>query len=290
MAGAYGTLFQVGIGASDPVDLPLECTQESIALRENFIDTSGMRGTRAHASERVRRGTRNVSGTLTLTPTPLELDYLLPWIAGGTKSGNIIALAETVPNRYITIDRDEKVVTYSECKVDSASFRASVGGPLEVVVSILGKDETIANAGTFPAISTDITGGPYVLSDLALTIASTTYQCTSIEVVHNNAIEQQYFNSETVTRSQATDRVIGCTITLPYGDALALHGSALAGVAVVATFTNSTRSFQMSMAAVQAPRNSAVNNGRGETFLQWSGIARKSSTTAEIIYTNDSTV
>lgn len=290
MGAAVGTFFQVGIGASDPVDLPLECTQESIKLIENFIDPSGMRGTRSHPSERVRRGTRYVAGSLTINPSPLEMDSLLEWIAGGTKSGSNIPLTETQPNRYITIDRDEKVFTYDECKVDSASFRAMVGGPLEVTVSILGKDETIGNAGTFPAISNDLTGGPYMLSDLVLTIGGTEYDVDGIEVVHSNFIEQKFFNSETPTRSQATDRVIGVTLTLPYGDATAIHGTALGGVAVVATFTNATRSFAMSMAKVQAPRNSPSNQGRGEMMLQWSGIARKSGSTAEIVYTNDSTV
>lgn len=285
-----GVNAKLGIGASATVDLPIEFTSETIALTEQFVDGGGFRGSRSHQAERVRKGTRQVGGSIVCNPTPLELDYLLPWIAGGTKSGNAIALAETVPARYITIDRDVKVVTYDGCKVASAQFQASVGGPLTVTTNIVGIDETIANAGTFPGITADVTGGPYMLSDLALTIGGTTYQCSTIDFTIDNALDVQIFNSETPTRITASDRMISVNITLPYGDSVALHGSALAGVAVVATFTNATRSFAASFPAVQFPRQSAVTGGRGEIMLSLAGVARKTSTTPEAAFTNDSTV
>lgn len=290
MAAALGTNVKCGLGATSTVDQPVEILSENIALQEGFIETNGLRGTRSHASERVRRGTRQVSGTIVCCPTPLELDYWLPKIAGGDKSGNGIALAETVPSFYVTVDRQVKVLTYGTCKVNSARFEASVGGPLQLTVDILGIDETVGNSGTFPSLTFDITGGPYVLSDLGLTVGGTTYQCSSFACTISNALEPEWFNSETITRINETDRVVGVSIDAPYGDATALHGTALAGVAVVATFTNSTRSLVMTMPAVQAPRNSAVSAGRGEIMLRWAGQARKSSTTAELAFTNDSTV
>lgn len=289
MAAALGTNAKLGLGSTSTVDQPVEVLSESIALIEGFLNFPGMRGTRSHPSERTRRGTRSVSGQIVCQPTPIELDYLLPKIAGGTKSVNNIPLAETLPSFYIAVDRQVKVPVYSGCVVGAATFRAAVGSPLEVTLSVLGIDESVGAAASFPALTFDITGGPYVLSDLALTVGGTTTQCSDIEVTIDNALEGQWFNSETLTRINATDRMVGVAISAPYGDAFALHGTALAGVAVVATFTQSTRSFVMTMPAVQAPRNSAVTAGRGEIFLRWAGEARKSSTTAEITFDNDST-
>lgn len=290
MSGAYGTNVRVGLGSTATVDQPLEVLSESIALVETFLDPAGMRGTRSHSAERVRRGTRSVAGQIVCQPTPLELDYLLPKIAGGTKASNTIALAETLPSFYVAVDRQAKVPVYSGCVVGAATLRAAVGSPLEVTLSVLGIDETVGNAGTFPALTFDVSGGPYVLSDLALTVGGVTYQCSAFEVSIDNALEPQWFNSETITRIGATDRMVGVTLDLPYGDSVALHGSALAGVAVVATLTQATRSLVLTMPAVQAPRNTPVSAGRGEIIHRWAGVARKSGSTAELEFTNDSTV
>jgi hypothetical protein len=290
MPAAMGVNAKLGIGTTSTVDQPLEFTSESIALAEQFLDSAGYRGSRSHRAERLRRNTRQVGGSIVCTPTPLELDYLLPWITGGTKSVNTIALAETVPARYVTVDRDAKVLTYSGCKVASAQFNASVGGPLTVTTNIVGIDETVANSGTFPSITADVTGGPYMLSDLALTVGGTTYQCSTIDFTIDNALDVQIFNSETPTRITASDRTVSVSISTPYGDGTALHGTALAGVAVVATFTNSTRSFVATFGAVSAPRNSAVTTSRGEIMLNWSGVSRKTGSTDEVVFVNDSTV
>lgn len=291
MASAMGVNAKLGIGTTSTVDQPLEFLSESLALVENFVDSAGLRGSREHRAERMRRGTRQVQGAITLTPTPLELDYLLPWITGGTKdgSGNIL-LAETVPARYVAIDRDVKVPVYSGVKVGSANFKASVGGPLTVTLNLIGIDETVGNSGSFPSITADLTGSPYMLSDLALTVGGTTYQCDDIDFTVDNMLEVKYFNSETPTRINAMDRAIPITISTPYGDGAALHGTALTGVAVVATFTQSTRSFTATFGAVSAPRNSAVVSGRGETMLQWSGVSRKTGSTPSVAFVNDSTV
>lgn len=289
MAAAMGVNAKLGIGTTSTVDQPLEFTSESIALTEQFLSSDGFRGSRSHRAERVRQNTRQVGGSIVCTPTPVELDYLLPWIAGGTKTVNAIALAETIPARFITVDRDVKVVTYSGCKVASAQFQAAVGGPLTVTVNVVGIDETVANTGTFPNITADITNGPYMLSDLALTIGGTTYQCSSIDFTIDNMLDPQFFNSNTLTRITAMDRNVPVNITLPYGDAVALHGTSLTGLAVVATFTNAGCSFVATFPAVQFPRQSAVVGGRGETMMTLAGVSRKSGSTPEVAFSNDST-
>jgi hypothetical protein len=290
MAAALGTNVKVGLGSTSTVDQPVEVLSESIALQEQFIDPAGLRGTRSHPSERVRRGTRQVAGTIVACPTPLEWDYWLPKIAGGTKTVNTIDLAETLPSFYVAVDRQVKVPVYSGCVVSRATLSAAVGGPLQLSVDILGIDESVGAAASFPSLSFDVTGGPYVLSDLALSVGGTTYQCFSFELTVDNVLQPEWFNSEAITRISATDRAVGVVIDAPYGDASALHGTALAGVALSAVFTNSTRSLTITAPAVQAPRNSATSAGRGEIMLRWAGVARKSGSTAECSFVNDSTV
>jgi len=78
---------------------------------------------------------------------------------------------------------------------------------------------------------------------------------------------------------------------LPYGDASALYGSAVGGVAVVATFTNGARSLVLSTPKVQVPRTPLPFGARGALNLDWTGTAGGNGTTAgsELAVANDST-
>lgn len=290
MAAAVGVFSLLGMGSTSTVDQALEYQSESLALRENFIDTSGIRGTRSHPSERVRRGQGVVGGSISCTPSPLELSYLLPKILGGNASGTSYPLAETLPEFYVAVDRITKVFVYDGCKVNQATFSASVGGPLSVSLDVMGKDETVGNSGTFPSLTLDVAAGPFILSDCALTVGGTTYQFAGVDVTINNALEPQFFNSNRAQRFNETDRVISVSLSTPYGDSSALYGPALGGVAVVLTFTNGTVSLTLSMAKVQIPKQSPVVGGRGEIMLPLQGIARKSGSTLELVTTLDSTV
>jgi hypothetical protein len=157
MAGYWGYVSQLGIGTTSTVDQRLDYLSESLACQEEFPDTGGLRGTRSHAVERVRAGIRRVAGTITLQPTAVELSYLLPWILGANASGTTYALADALQSRYVSVDRGAKVFLYDAVWVDSATFRATQGSPLSVTLNLVGSDETVNNAGTFPSLTLDTT-------------------------------------------------------------------------------------------------------------------------------------
>jgi hypothetical protein len=289
MAAGQGSQAKFGIGTTSTVDQPYDFKSESLVCNEDFYDPGGIIGSREHLSERVRQNIRQIGGSVTLEPNSIELANLLPWILGAAGSGTTYALADTLPSRYVSVDRVTKVFVYSGCVVNRATFSASEGGPLTVSLDLIGVDETVNNSGTFPSLTISTAAGPYMLSDLAITVSGTTYNFREFSISIDNMLETRFLNSLTATAITPRDRQVSVGLRGPYGDQSALYGLAVAGVAVVATFTNSTLSTVFTMPAVQFPRRSPTVGGKSEIYLPLQGIARKSGSTASLTVTNDST-
>lgn len=260
----------------------------SLGLAEQFLHSNGLVGSRSPRAERTRRGTRAVSGNLTFQPSPDELDLLLPWALGGTKSGNDIPLAETVPLRYLRTYRDGTWHVYDGVKVGQITFNAAEGSILGVSVGVQGVDEA-GSTSPAGAGAIDLDAGPYVMHDCVLTVGGTEYPFRQFAVTIDNQLEVRFNNSITPSSIHATGRAVQVALGLPYGDAEALYGAALAGVAVVATFTNGTRSLTFTLPAVQTPKSPLELGTRMGMTLPWTGIARKTGSSPEITVTNDST-
>lgn len=258
----------------------------TLGLTEQLIDPNGMRGTRSHVSERVRTGTRRVDGTILMCPTPVELVTLLPMIFGGTPSGTSYPLGENLTLFNLFGVRDSTVYTYSDCAVESATFSCSEGGPMQLAMTVVGKDE--AESGTAGALVPDITTGPFVLADAAVSVASSSREVSAFELTIQNVLEVKYRNSLTPTQIKATDRIVTLGLPISLGTDSDLYGSAVAGVAATITLTNGAVSLLFSLAAVQAPRNPIPFGQRGILDFPWQGVARKSSTTLELTTVLDS--
>lgn len=289
MAESVQVFDKLWISADDTTYTALEFLEgSSLGAQESFLDTNGIRGTRQHAAGRVRRTQRSTGGTLQFAPVASELDILLPWLLGANESTDVFALAETVPARYIKTSRDGTKHLYDGLKVNTGTFSAAEGGPLGLTLNVVGVDEaTDGDATEADAIDDD--AGPYVMSDCALTVGGTEYQFRQMSVEVNNFLQVKYNNSVTPSSITATDLEVRVSLALPYGDASALYGSALSGVAVVATFTNGNRSIALNLAGVAAPKQPLPIGARGPRDLAWSGIARRTGSTAPISVTNDST-
>jgi hypothetical protein len=288
---AYGQLSQLGIDSANPVTARFDYLQESLAVAEEFVDTNGLRGTLEHDGARVRAGIRRVGGQIQLQPTAVELALLLPWIFGTAGVDNVYALADTVPSRYVTIDRIAKVFTYDHVFVDKAVFSASKGSALRLTLDLVGVDEAIGNAGTFPSLSLDTTTGPFMFTDGALQIASTTYTPEEWELsVENHIDRDRFFNALVLsTAVNAMDRTITTRFRLPYGDSVATYNTGAGGVAVDMTFTNGGCSLDFSMVKVTFPRRSPTVPGRQEIMLPHEGRAWRSGSTKPLVTTLDST-
>jgi hypothetical protein len=260
----------------------------SLGLAENFIDTNALRGTRSHGSERVRRGLRQVNGTLLFAPNPLELVTLLPLILGGSPSGTSYPLAETLPTSEWFASRDGTIYHVNGAVVESATFSAQEGGPMTVSMTVVGKDEVAE--GSMGSAAIDVTTQPFTLMDAAVSVASGAREVSGFELTIRNTLEVKYRNSLTPTQIVATDREVTLSLPISLGTDSALYGSALGGVAATVTLTNGTVSLAFSLAKVQAPREELPFGQRGILDFPWRGVARKSGSTLELVTTLDSTV
>jgi hypothetical protein len=265
----------------------------TIGLDEEVIDSDGLGGTRSHLDERARQGQRRVVGNLIFQPNAAELDILLHLALGGVKSTNTIPLAESLPTAEWFAVRDGTVYHYSACVVDTLTITCTAGGPLEAAISIIGLDEV--QEGSMGSAAIDVATPPYTWADEStMTIGGSSYAFDAFELTVQNFIETKWRSgSLTPAALQPTDRRVAVSLGLSQGDAIAAYGSAAAGAAVVAAFTNSvvnTVSLSFSMAKVRAPRQPLPFGERGILGLPWQGVARKSGSTAELVTTNDSTV
>lgn len=284
MAESIRTFDKLFMSADDSTYYALEFLDgSSLGVVETFLDPAGLRGSRQHDAERVRRIQRFVQGTLVFAPCASELDLLLPPILGAAESNDAFALAETIPYRYFTTSRDGTLHKY-QVKVNRAVFSFSENSPLTLSMDVIGIDES-AGSSRSETITDD--AGPYVMSDCALAVGGSSYAFRSGQIEINNFLEVKYNNSLTPSAIHATDLEVRVSLALPYGDASALYGSSIAGVTVVPTFTNGNRSIAFNLAGVATPKQSLPLGGRGARDLPWIGVARRTGSTDCISVTND---
>lgn len=290
MAESVQVFDKLWISPDDTTYTALEFMEGSTLgiAQETFLDTNGIRGTRQHSAARVRRTQLSTAGTLMFAPSASELDVLLPWILGTPEATDVFALGETLPARYIKTYRDGTKHLYDGLKVNRAVFSFSEGGPLTLAVDVLGVDETTDGDST-EADTIDDDAGPYVLSDAVLTLASTAYAFRAGSIEVNNALEVKFNNSITPTSIHATDLMVACNFSLPHGDSTALYGTAVGGIAGSVVFTVGSRSCTFALAGLAAPKQALPIGGRGARDLNFSGVARRTGSTAPLIVTNDST-
>lgn len=282
---------------------------ESVAWRNSHISGAGIRGTRSHPKERLRHGTYTVGGNVTLNPSHLDLDHILPLILGAAESTDTFALAETVPDFYFQKDLVTKVPTYAGCKVARAVFSGSEGGLLTLALDLEGKTEGSVSGGTFTAghsadgtpaigaassfpsltLGTSVNDQPFAFSDLVLECFSVVgVEVKSFEITIDNGLDFRFSASRSRTAIMATDRTITVRATVPYTTTeAAMFDVALGGAACVFSFANAAGNvLTFSFAALQAAGETPIIQGKTETLLEINGVARKSGSTAELIVSN----
>lgn len=281
-----GFQSSLGIDTANPITLGFDFESETFGMEEEIVDTSGLRGSRSHRSERTRQGLQRVGGGLELFPSREDLQLLLPWFLGTDVSGTTYALADTVQSRYITIDRKQAVYTYDGCCVNRVTFSGSEGQPIKVSIDCIGKTETSASAGSFPS-ATYQNKAPFMFMDSVLTIGGTGYPVKNWSVTLNNFLDVKFYNSVTATAIDPRDREVSFNSALPFNSAtLALYNALSAGAASSLVLTNAAgKILTFSFAALQVPAKSPEVPGRSEILLPINGISRMLSTTKELIIT-----
>lgn len=283
------------IGDFDANSFQYELKSGSLAMRQSHIDAHGIRGTRSRVSTRTRIGSEVVSGSISLCPTPVELDQWLPRILGTAENADVFALAETVPAFSCLVDGGTNRFVYKGCYVDKAVFSWQAGGMLELTLSLEGKTETVT-ATVFPAAIPAINGGaPYASGDCTISLAAdaSAAEVAEIEITIDNMLaKDRFMNSVTRAQLPSLDRLVTVRAVVPYtADEVDLYDQSVAGAAGTITFTNGNTSCAFAFGNLKAPAESPVVTSRnGELMLNLNmtshyvvGGAR------ELVVTNDST-
>lgn len=289
MAPSMGHQAKLGMGTANPTTEPYEFYECGIGKDLNHLPSDGIRGTRSVISENVVAGTYSVGGLVRLRPSKANLHNLLPRILGGAGSGGpptIYALAETIPDFYLQVDKIAKVFTYAGCKVNKATFRSSKNQPLMLDLDIHGKTETMGNAGTFPALTLG-TGQPFTHHQVVVTHNAVTRECDNVVIeIDNSLVLDRFNNSQTRTELPESDRTVTLSLDVPFTSAeTALYDLAVAGAAGSAVYTNGSDVLTFTFADLQCPQKPVGVNGKGEIIMRLSFVARMLSTTREVVVT-----
>lgn len=286
MAESMGHQAKLGMGTANPTTEPYEFYECGIGKDLNHLGSDGIRGTRSHISENVVEGTYSVGGLVKLRPSKVNLQNLIPRILGTAASGTTYALAETVPDFYLQVDKIAKVMTYAGCKVNRATFRSSKNQPLMLDLDIHGKTETIGNAGTFPSLTIG-TGQPFTHHQAVVTLSAGARAVDNIEIVIDNALVlDRFFNTQTRNSLPEGDRVITFTCDVPFtASEIAMYDQAVTGAAGTCVYTNGSDVLTFTFAALQVPAKPIGVNGKGEIIMRLTFTARMLSTTRELVVT-----
>lgn len=274
----------VGIGATSTVDKQLQNVNCGIGKRATHITKDGARGTRDMRDGTVVAGPYTVGGPLVLQPSDDELDALLPYINGGTRSGAgtggspyLYPLGDSLTEFYVAQEKIAKVPVWSGCKVNRATFRSSAGSPvLTLDIDIQGKDETLGNSGTFPAISASLTTDqPFLHQQLVCTLNSTVRLVDDVVLTIDNMLGlDRFLNSQIRTDLPEHGRIITLDMANPFNATdVALYDIAVTGISGSLVYTNGSRVLTFSFVNLKAPADVLEGAARGEVMNRLKFVA-----------------
>jgi hypothetical protein len=264
----------------------LDC---SMQVSTKKLVEDGICGTSSRRSERVDTAEKRVGGTVSLNPTKVELDFLLPHILGTAEATDVFAVAETLPEIFLLVDKVDSKVQYNACKCGKATFSSSTGQRMKLGMDLIGKtfDDTIASV---PNVSID-TGNHLIHHQATLTIGGTAYKCESVTLTVDNKLEAYFDNTLTANNIDATDREVMIEAQIPYSTTChtlyqALHGSDTA-VAASLVYANGTDTLTFTLASCHPiDLTEPTLSGRGRIAWNLKLQAFRVGTTKEIVVTN----
>lgn len=217
MGETVGALGRVAFDTATPFDASsvwLEFDSETITKTKEILYSNGIRGTRTRPSGQAGIGPTRVSGTISGVMTRVALDTLLPFALGTAESANVFAVAETLPDGYMLVDKGTDTFLVSEFKV--ATLTIDFSGPL-VRWSMTIEAEEMTGGQSWPGTLTQPdTSKPYVMTDLGnVTVAATARKNFGGSITIDNALTaDQWGNS--LTRDELivpNERIVTVTST-----------------------------------------------------------------------------
>lgn len=310
--GAVGSLAKLlvepgaGPHTFDINSEPYAFVYESMQTRRFTAGGRIIWGTRSEPSARRVKTSYVPVGRLHLQPGPLALDNWLPRILGGTKVGNNIDPAETLPSFGMLIHRDNGIFRYDDCVVGQAIFRGqsgpSEGGEQEVIDMVLliyAKTETGPDDGsppTWPGSVTALQEGaqhdPYIFGQGVLSLAGNSRPFDEFVLSIDNRIAPRMRNSLTPTCFLPLGRSVKLQtknpfLTTTHTDAFNSWSTGIAGSLV---FTSGAYSLTCTFPHLRNTYESPTVPGKTEIPLAMNFDCLSTQATGyEIRFTNDST-
>jgi hypothetical protein len=218
----------------------MEYLSEGLSMNQTRFHSDGIRGTRSRGEERCRITQEAVGGSISMHPTKLELDELLPLILGADEDSDVFRVTPSgtplvdapLQEFGILIDRGTKRFTYAGCLVNSATFSASAGQPMSLSLDVLGKKEA-TSATTFASRSIAVAkrDAPFIMSDATVSFpadASATEIASFSVTISNMLMDGRYMNSLTRTSMPSSGRQVTVNISMPYtADEADMYNTAL---------------------------------------------------------------
>lgn len=267
---AQGALAKMAFDASaiTGASTGVEFVSTTLKRRDTHVYSRGIRGTRSRSKSRARIARTEVSGQIVLEPSASEIDFLLPYILGGTTAAGVTDVADALPEFVIGIDKVSKVYTYAGCRVARAVFAGQSGQALQLTLDIEAETETQANAGTFPAITLP-TDNFFVMSDVTLTLLSVARKFASFTLTIDNMVDaDRYLNSLTRTEIAAQDRSVRLEVSAPFtSDNTDLYGAAIAGAAGSLVVSDGSVTYTMNFGNAKIPAEGQDVSGKSEIML-----------------------
>lgn len=267
---SQGSQAQLAIAATtiDNTAPGFEFVRFGLKRTDTHIEGNGIRGTRSRHSSRVKVGQTVVSGPVVMNPSPTEIDLLLPWILGGTTSGGVTAVAETLPTRVVGIKRVRKMATFSGVRVGRAVLEGSQGQPVSLTLDLEGTSETEAAVGNWPTI-TFPSDNMFVFAELAMTIDGAVRHFSQFSLTIDNVLQaDRFLNSLTRDKIEAQDRIVTLDLALPYDDENEdLYDIPVAGVAASLVLSDGTTTYTIDFANVKAAAVGPEIGGKSEILL-----------------------
>tara|TARA_R100001594_G_scaffold116052_1_gene150990 strand:+ start:11443 stop:12381 length:939 start_codon:yes stop_codon:yes gene_type:complete len=294
-AGAGDGHHVIGDFNSDSKEF--EYLSENVVLSQTRFHSDGIRGTRSRHEARCRITQEAVGGTITMHPTQVELDTLLPLILGANEvSTDTFNVAETIPSFGILIDRVQKRFCYSKCVVSSATFSASAGGPLQLSMEIVGQKETVSGTA-FPTVGALATDAPFIMADTAISLAAdaSATELASFSITVNNMVNAgRFMNSLTRTATPSGGREVTVQLAVPYtADEVDLYNTALSAYDnsyILIDPGGSNPNIKFTFGGIEFGAQSPTVSSKGDEYsLNLSGVAYKTASANELVVVNAAT-
>jgi hypothetical protein len=280
---------KMGIGTTSTVDVALSFIGENIrSERPHLSGDDKFRGTYSNNAGPTIEGPERVAGSTEHEFNPEEVAIILPLLGFTNTTGTFSVNDSALPERYMTVDREEKVFTYSGMQAARASIRCSAGMTWRWNIDWLGEQETIANAGTFPSLSNLNETTPLALHHATITLLGSARVVDDVSITIDNVVEHRSFNADYHT-PERHGRIITVEFMLPYEGNTDLLRVPVAGDDGIINWTYGNYSSVWTFGNLQFPRGAVEKTKGSKRMLSISGVARQTGATKELVIVHDST-